>query len=184
MSNTARETLTAAIQELGLTITAEFIPWSKSRSVTKAAKFADRNLNWSVTLHKDGRTVLTTLYSAGVAHCPSYNSQAEQTLDYVEAITFETEHGKQARMMASIGRGGFHGKPILPDTASVIHGLLLDASAIDHPTFESWASDFGYDSDSRSAERTYRACLEIGLALRAAIGDKGLQQLRDAAQDY
>jgi hypothetical protein len=53
----------------------------------------------------------------------------------------------------------------------------------DYATFEQWASDLGYDSDSRSAA-TYLACLAIGLALRAGIGDSGLATLQAARSDY
>jgi hypothetical protein len=60
----------------------------------------------------------------------------------------------------------------------------MDADAIDHATFADWASDFGYETDSRQAERIYKQCLEIGLKLRAMLGDSTLSELREAAQDY
>lgn len=66
----------------------------------------------------------------------------------------------------------------------VIHGLLSDGDAIDHPTYESWASDFGYDTDSRKGEALYRTCLEIGLKLRSSLGDENLRKLRDEFQGY
>jgi hypothetical protein len=59
-----------------------------------------------------------------------------------------------------------------------------DSEVIDHPNFESWASEIGYDADSRKAESIYRACLEIALKLRSALGDRGLKELREACQDY
>ena len=52
------------------------------------------------------------------------------------------------------------GMPLEPEAADVVHSLLLDASARDAGSFEAWADEFGYDTDSREAERTYRACLE------------------------
>jgi hypothetical protein len=47
-----------------------------------------------------------------------------------------------------------------------------------------WADTYGYDKDSRSGEKIYRACLEIGLKLRAMIGDQNITKLRDLFQDY
>ena len=49
---------------------------------------------------------------------------------------------------------------------------------------EGWAADLGYDTDSRSAEQTYRACLEIGLKMRNGLGDAQLRALRGIYQDY
>lgn len=75
-------------------------------------------------------------------------------------------------------------KPILPDTLDVIYSLNSDADALNYASFEDWADSFGYDADSRSAEATYRACLEIGLKLRAALGGAGLERLNVIFQDY
>lgn len=125
--------------------------------------------------------MLTCEYSAGIAHAPSYKAN-DRSVDYVAAIETETETGRSAGQpgnVVTVGR-----KPILPDTASVLASLISDADAIEHSSFESWASDYGYDVDSRAAESTYRACLAIGLALRSAIGEAGLTALRAAAQDY
>lgn len=44
--------------------------------------------------------------------------------------------------------------------------------------------ELGYDPDSRKAEAIYKACLEIALKLRNALGEDGLAKLREAAQDY
>lgn len=73
---------------------------------------------------------------------------------------------------------------IMPDSLDVIYSLLRDGDAIDSPTYESWAEGNGYDTDSRKGESIYRACLEIGLKLRAALGEAGLEKLRTAFQDY
>jgi hypothetical protein len=44
-----------------------------------------------------------------------------------------------------------------PRPADVLSSLLLDVTSADQ-SFEDWASDFGYDDDSRKAEATYNAC--------------------------
>jgi hypothetical protein len=76
------------------------------------------------------------------------------------------------------------GKPIKPDPLDVIHSLALDSDVLDFPTFEQWASEFGYDEDSRKAEKIYHACLTIGLRMRAALGDAALQELQAAARNH
>lgn len=76
------------------------------------------------------------------------------------------------------------GEAIQPDPLNVVYSLIMDAGVLDHGGFESWAGDFGYDVDSRSAESTYRACLDIALQLRAAIGEAGIAALQTAFEDY
>ncbi len=171
------------ISELGLTVSSKFVPWSQSRSYKPNGKMIDRSLNWLVTLSKDGREILTTDYSAGIAHCPSYKTKrgiTHFTLYDAEKIEFETENGKQAY--------GNHitypGKPILPDTKDVLYNLMMDSSVLDYSSFEQWASDSGYDTDSRKVEMIYNACLSIALKLRNGIGEDGLERLRVAFQDY
>jgi hypothetical protein len=177
----ARHELETAISELGLTITSEFVPFSQSRN--KGEKYP--SLNWRVTLQKNGRAVLTTDYTAGSGHAPSYK-QGDNTVDRNNMVRFECENGYPASN--SGGGPNVHrrlgGGPIKPDAADVINSLAMDSDVIDHPTFESWASELGYDVDSRSVEKTYRACLEIALKLRAGIGEDGLAKLRKAGEDY
>lgn len=68
-----------------------------------------------------------------------------------------------------------------PDSASVISSLLLDSSALDQ-SFEDFCSEFGYDTDSRKAEATYRACKSSGEKLRKLLGDD-FETFRSAEND-
>ena len=187
--------LESVIERLGLEIRAEFVPFSQSRN----AKESHRSLNWRVTLVKrwqnangDNRysEILTTDYSAGIGHCPAYKQGMRMTLDNAALIKFETEKGFPATLPANPFnpekevRRKADSSPILPNPVDVIHSLAMDSDVLDHATFESWAGDFGYDTDSRSAESTYRACLEIALKLRAGIGESDLAALREAASEY
>ena len=53
-----------------ITVESVFVPFSQSRSKDQDTP----NLNWKVTVKRDGRDVLTTDYSAGLAHAPGYNA--------------------------------------------------------------------------------------------------------------
>lgn len=65
---------------------------------------------------------------------------------------------------------GHRGKE--PDAASVLDCLLSDSSSVDNARgFEDWCRDFGYDTDSRRAERTYKACERQAEKLRKFLGD-------------
>lgn len=175
---TARESIEAKAASLGLAIRSEFVPFSKSRS--KGEKLP--SLNWRVTLTKDGRDVHTFDYSAGCAHAPAYKNS--RSVDGAALLRWECENGRAGRALPGTGAYSSRGAPLLPSLADVLYSLVLDGGAIEHPTYESWASEYGYDADSRKGEATYRECLEIGLRLRAALGDKGLAELAEAVQDY
>lgn len=175
-------TLAAALEQHGVTITADFVPFSQSRNKDEKStyykNFPQYSLNWRVTVHHKGRAILTTDYMQGMGNCPSYKANARMTSDYVKAISQECETGRTYHWNGP-------GKKIEPPPASdVLYSLLLDAEAINAGSFEEWAADYGYDPDSRKAEAIYRQCLEYGLKLRATLGEDVLAQLREAAEGY
>lgn len=54
-----------------------------------------------------------------------------------------------------------------PTVSDVLDSLASDASTVeDCSSFEEWAGEFGYDTDSRSAEATYKAVLRNTQELR------------------
>ena len=65
-----------------------------------------------------------------------------------------------------------------PTLAEVLDCLASDASGVDNArSFEDWASGYGYDTDSRKAERTYRICEEQAQKLKALLGQDTYNQL-------
>jgi len=173
-----------------LTLHSEFVPFSRSRNKHEKSP----SLNWRITLRRDGRDVLSTDYGAGCGHCPGYNKKPPTIWDrpakyWKDSVArWECENGFEATFTTY---GGFsrsnipakrnHLQPALPD---VLHSLCLDSDVLDAGTFEEWASNFGYDTDSRKAEAIYRACLEIALKLRNGLGEDVLRQLCEVCQDY
>jgi hypothetical protein len=177
----------AEIAALGLTVDSKFVQFSQSRNRGEKSP----SLNWSVTVKRNGRDVLTCDYSAGCGHCPSHNVKVSPHWNRPDRMwrdaldSFECESGFKARGFTTWGDfSADKSKPILPDPLNVLYSLNSDADVLNYATFEDWAATFGYDPDSRSAEATYRACLEIGLKLRAALGDDGLAKLNDIFQDF
>jgi hypothetical protein len=186
----------AKIREIApeLDYTAVFVPQSQSRNA------GDKNLslNWRVTLRRKPtadelarwtslthRDILTTDYMQGIGHAPGY-THGRMTLDRDKYFHHVAEKGKTAKVSKNPELTGEWQwvKPLPPpELADVLHSLLLDAEAIDAGGFEEWAGDFGYEVDSREAERIYKACVEVGLKLRAALGDDKMTELREALQD-
>lgn len=57
-----------------------------------------------------------------------------------------------------------------PNAHDVLESLLSDASSADQ-SFEDWCGDYGYDTDSRKAERMYRAVVAQTAKLRRFLGE-------------
>lgn len=146
-------------------------------------------LRYTVEVFYKGRLIMTTPYSMGIGHIPKDSVPPEPhgwTNDKLAWITEVMKTGKAGKWNSS-GFASVHvnAKPIEPEKRAVIWCLLMDGQeAINAAGFEDWAADYGYDTDSRKAEQTYRACLEIGLKLRAALGDTKMQELMLVYQDY
>lgn len=177
--------------EFALRVKAEFIPFSQSRNANTDFK----SLNWRVTLQTcpthpvageiHWRDVLTTEYSAGTGHCPGDKLKlGKYEKRSVIAAEIETGRAHTWPNWAQSARAIVPASPIMPDAANVVYSLIMDAEVIDYAGFEDWAANFGYDTDSRKGEQIYRDCLEIGLKLRAIIGDAKLSALREEFQDF
>lgn len=65
-----------------------------------------------------------------------------------------------------------------PTLAGVLDCLASDASTLENARdFEDWCSDFGYDTDSRKAEATWRAIMEQSTQLRKLLGYAAYSEL-------
>lgn len=203
----AKNELIETMAKHGITVESVFVPLSMSRNANTKDERGNQvhSLNWKVTLCRNGKPILTSDYGAGMGHCPSYNSKPAPAWNrpvrfWTAAICeWECENGFRAefttwkgfvkkpalRSEADIEAGRKNSYyPILPEPADVVSSLMLDAGVLDAGSFEEWASNYGYDTDSRKAETIYRECLEIALQLRAGLGNSIMEELAEAAQDY
>lgn len=59
-----------------------------------------------------------------------------------------------------------------PTAADVLSCLCSDAAGIENAaSFDDWCAEYGYDTDSRKAERTYKACEAIATKVRRLLGE-------------
>lgn len=72
-------------------------------------------------------------------------------------------------------------RPKKLDLDDVLYSLIMDSYATEE-TFEDWCSEYGYDADSRKAERMYNDCKENTKKLKTFIDD--LDVAREKFQDY
>jgi hypothetical protein len=178
---------------MGIEYSAQFVPFSQSRNKDKK----DKSLNWTVTL-KRNRVELTTDYMQGSGHVPigKLPKGSEYWRNSLKAaiINESVETGKvyyinseydghqmTARGLKTRFRNGLIPKPSLKE---VLWCLLTDSDVLQHDSFESWASDFGYDTDSREAEKVHQACMKIALKINQMFSNDELEQLREFYQDY
>jgi hypothetical protein len=65
-----------------------------------------------------------------------------------------------------------------PTAADVLDCLASDASGLENARgFEDWCAEYGYDTDSRKAERTYRTIERQAASLKRFLGDERYQAL-------
>jgi hypothetical protein len=74
--------------------------------------------------------------------------------------------GRQLTVPYGMGYGLSHE----PRADEVLECLTLDASSADQ-SFEDWCGDYGYDTNSRRAERTYDTVQAQTAKLRRFLGD-------------
>ena len=59
-----------------------------------------------------------------------------------------------------------------PTADDVLDCLAADSSGVEGLSFDEWARGFGYDPDSRKAERIYKVCQRQAKRLRHFLGEK------------
>lgn len=148
------------------------------------------HIAYVVSLMLNGKVVLNTPYKMGVGHV-KWPKTFEQIPRGGDVPVFNTlrhnpgaqlknklEHATAAALLARLQK-------VTPSLCDVMHSLITDGEAFfNAQSFEDWASDFGYDSDSRSAEAIYRACDSIGRKLAQGIPKGTLDKVREILADY
>lgn len=72
-----------------------------------------------------------------------------------------------------------------PDVDDVLFSCLLDGQAdFDGYSFEDFASEMGYDSDSIKAHKIYEECRETGRRFRSSFDHVELEHLREVANEH
>ena len=101
--------------------------------------------------------------------------QEQMPRNFECTIDFEGR-GYHELLTVYFSQGSAHKK--LPTLAEVLDCLASDASGVDNAqSFEDWASEYGYDTDSRKAEKTYNICVQQAQELKALLGQDAYDQL-------
>ncbi len=70
-------------------------------------------------------------------------------------------------------------KAYKPTITDVVSSLAMDCGVLDCGCFEDWCSEYGYDTDSRKAERIYNQCKDNTLQMLQVFGTDTLNQIRE-----
>lgn len=164
----ATEQLANVLVANNITVTADFVPRSKSKS-PKAEL-----VNWTVTVLKSGVPVLTIPFAQSIAHLAGLSLTVHggrQKTYTAEDLAEALETGKGGRLRAKA-----------PSATDVMFCLGLDYGVMEQPDFEQWADVNKQDKDSRKAQGIYEDSLKSALKLKATLGDNCMLTIRKIAQ--
>lgn len=167
MSNTTeiQKAISNLLDAHGIAYQARFVPFNISRNRNESRP----SLNWFCDFMVQGKQTLSVDYQQGVGHIP-----AKMTRDSKPGTA---HRDNQERLIAQSGHGLVKPKP-----ADVLHCIVMDDPR--DLSFDDWASEYGYDADSRKAEAIYRACQEQTAKGRAFFGPALLAEFAALLQDY
>lgn len=162
------KTITEFIAEHGVTMTATPVPANPYTD-----SMPNGSLHFHVILEKSGGRPMTTYFSVGPGIVENWVAEhGKRKFGVVGGLT--REEYKRLRYRRTIAVEAFYNANkanYRPDLASVLDCLASDSVSVENsPVFEDWADEFGYDTDSRKAEKTFQACCEQARTLRALLG--------------
>lgn len=131
-----------------ITYSAQFVPFSEGRN----SKEKYLSLNWKITLSTRYGLNMVTDYHQGIGHLPIRSS--------TYADKYCVEDGKYLSEPDQNNVQYFIALPE-PKIEDILGCLISDAQCCDGQDFEEFADEFGYDKDSRSAEKIFNSCLHI-----------------------
>lgn len=95
---------------------------------------------------------------------------------YTNMTTGESRPRTYTARMTTYFSMGYGHKGKEPGAADVLDCLASDSSSVSD-SLEDWCSNYGYDTDSRKAERTYKACVHAASRLKTFLGDAAYETL-------
>ncbi len=184
---TPQENFDNFINEKKLSLKTKFVPFSLSRSAEEKQK----SLNWKVTIVSPNGQ-FTCDYMKGIGHLPYPNTSfmklnSYQSSSLNEAINSAVETGV-ARKISIVGKdlkvGIGNAEFPTPTMKEVLESLCLDSDVKNYLSFESWAKEFGYDTDSKKAEKIYTSCQKAAEGLAKVLGGvDNIDKVRDMIYD-
>ena len=199
MNDTDAVILTA-IKDLGLTVRCIFVPRSMSED-------RDESVHWKVGVGSSTNQIGVSMdYVEGTWGLPDELGSCARTAEVIKAIAEIVETGTCANprrfednnnlrlefgmwVVAPWAPRGTKLRPgmlklSLPDPVDIIWTLVQSTDALNYRNFECWSSAYGFDSDSRRAEKVYKKQVSLATAFLGLVGNDGLSKLQEAYEEY
>lgn len=202
---TPQQRLDDFINDNKISIQTNFVPFSFSRDSDKVNIEEDKDklyrsnglsINWNVKILGNKKTA-TIEYSQGIGHLKyewlSYGFSLKKADDakFANILIFDAvENGLIHKYATTIEQ--FQNTKLIkngtnligPNLKDILDCMILDSSVLEHPVFESWANEMGYNPDSREGEKIYNKCKEISTKFLEIVGgQKKLQELSEILSD-
>ncbi len=171
------------VKDNNLELSYKFVPFSISRN----SEEKDKTLNWKVTL-KSPKGQMTFDYQKGIGHLPYPQGifttmKKYQANELNQVLNDAVEKGVARKITVSNGevniRMGNAEFPH-PKMKEILESLSLDSDSRHYLSFESWAKEYGYDSDSISAKKVYNSCQKIAENLSKVLGGESkIEQVKE-----
>lgn len=99
------------------------------------------------------------------------NMDSDHDMNHFKVTLRARVDGKRKQFTTFFSMGmGLRGDPQVDD---VLDCIASDSASIENARdFEDWAGEFGYDTDSRKAERIYKICQRQAERLKAFVGSE------------
>ena len=176
-----RDAVAAVLKREGIEYVPVFVPQSMSRKSAEKTP----SINWRITLkRKTEKAVDLTMaidFTQGIGHIPGRSVSQSRTVDVQMDEWRAAEKGEYDPNRSS----PYRKLPVpvpAPHVADILHCIVLDDPG--GQSFEEWASNFGYDTDSRAAEDIYRQCVKQSRDARRLLGNAVLAELATILEDY
>lgn len=138
---------------------------------------------WSVTF-KNKDKAFSTEYYTGLGHRQIKKSAFfDSSIKWRKVDTMQYEPICNKDSMYYINWAKQNLIPVKPPAAGVLHSLCMDSQAL-AMSFDDWANEYGYDSDSLKALNTYQACCKIAKDMLQVFTRKDIKALNELLQDY
>ena len=189
---TPQEKLDSFVKENEIELKNTFVPHSFSRNATKVdinnwnknkinlLREKDLSLNWKISI-KGNNHAFSTDYSKGIGHLgyewlnSSHQIKLLRDVERANSLIFEAVENGNAYNINTVSK--FNADTMrqkksfpAPTIHEILESLSLDASVFEYPTFESWANDMGFDSNSRKDEKIYNDCKKIAVDFLKVVG--------------
>lgn len=101
---------------------------------------------------------------------PNMDHDPKHPMDHWRVVVKMSDGDRPVKMTTYFSMGsGHNGKA--PELGDVLDCLASDAASVENARdFADWCSEYGYDTDSRKAHRTYTVCKRQAERLRKLLG--------------